>query len=219
MEEKEVKLRKQCNKTSMAGVNLTKGGETMITLFQAIGETAPVKRPIDEEWIACIAAGDMDALRRLYDAVGDKVYGFALSLVRHPQDAEDVLQETFLRIHAHAGEYRPQGKPLAWIFTIARHLALDKCRQQSRMQTLPDAEAAVDLSAVTQADQRMLLDHLLNHLTQEDRQILILHAVVGMKHREIAAVMGLPLNTVLSRYHRGLNRLKSIVKEELLRDE
>lgn len=191
----------------------------MITFLLAMEESTSAKRPIDEAWISQIAAGDMDALRRLYDAVGDKVYGFSLSLVRNPQDAEDVLQETFVRIHAHAKEYRPQGKPLAWIFTIARHLAMDKRRQQSRTQPLVDPADAVDLSAIERTEHRILLDSLLNHLSEEDRQILILHAVVGMKHREIASVMDRPLNTVLSRYRRALNRLRSIIKEESLYDQ
>jgi len=209
---------KPCNKIAARRVNVVKGGESMLVFLQAIEESAPVKRPIDEAWIAQIAAGDREALQRLYEAVGDKVYGFALSLVRHPQDAEDVMQETFLRVCVHAKEYRPQGKPLAWIFTIARHLAMDKRREQRRTQPLEETEA-VDLSGVAQAEQRMLLDSLLNRLSEEDRQILILHAVVGMKHREIATVMELPLNTVLSRYRRALNRLKSIVKEASLHDE
>lgn len=191
----------------------------MVTFILTIEESTSAKRPIDETWILQIAAGDRDALRQLYEAVGDRVYGFALSLVRNPQDAEDVLQETFVRIHTHAKAYRPQGKPLAWIFTIARHLAMDKRRQQSRMQSLSAPDDVVDLSAIDRAEHRILLDSLLNHLSAEDRQILILHAVVGMKHREIATVMGWPLNTVLSRYRRALNRLKSIVKEEPLHDQ
>lgn len=191
----------------------------MLVFFQAIEESASVKRPIDEAWMTRIAAGDKEALQRLYVAVGDKVYGFALSLVRNPQDAEDVLQETFLRVHAYAKEYRPQGKPMAWIFTIARHLAMDKRRQQKNTQSLEETADTVNLSGIERADHRMLLDSLLNHLTEEDRQILILHVVAGMKHREVATVMEMPLNTVLSRYHRALNRLKTIVKEESLHDE
>ena len=189
----------------------------MWLLLQMVGETTPVKRPIDEGWISCIAAGDMDALRDLYDAVSGHIYGFALSLVRDPHDAEDVLQETFLRICRSAADYRPQGKPLAWIFTIVRRLALDKQRQQAR--TLPVEEVAVEVTDVADSDDRLLLHSLLNRLSDEDRQILILHAVVGLKHREIAVVMGMPLGTVLSRYRRALDRLKTIVKEEELHDQ
>lgn len=189
----------------------------MLMLFQTMGISAPVKRPIDEGWISRIAAGDMDALHCLYDAVGGNVYRFALSLVRDPHDAEDVLQDTFLRICRSAADYQPQGKPLAWIFTIARHLALDKRREQSR--PLPQEEEAVDVSSVARTERRLLIHTLLNRLSQEDRQILILHVVVGMKHREIADTMGMPMSTVRSRYRRALNRLKSIAKEEGFHDQ
>lgn len=188
----------------------------MWLLFQMVGETTPVKRPIDEEWISRIAAGDMDALHRLYDAVSENVYGFALSLVRDPHDAEDVLQDTFLRIYRSAAGYCPQGKPLAWIFTIVRSIALDKRREQAR--TLSVEEVAADAIDAADTDGLLLLHALLNRLSEEDRQILILHAVVGLKHREIAVVMGMPLGTVLSRYRRALNRLKTIAKEEELHD-
>ena len=76
----------------------------------------------------------------------------------------------------------------------------------------------MDLSAIDCVDHRMLLESLLNHLSEEDRQILILHAAVGLTFREIATVMGKLPNTVLSRYHRALNRLQSIVKEDAFND-
>ena len=189
----------------------------MWLFFLTMGDPAPVKRPIDEDWISRIAVGDMEALQRLYAAVSDSVYSFALSLVRDPHDAEDVLQESFLRICRAAADYRPQGKPLAWVFTIVRHTAMDKHRQTAR--TLPVEEVAVDVSDVADADDRLFLHALLNRLSAEDRQILILHVAAGLKHREIAAVMAMPLGTVLSRYRRALNRLKTIAKEESLYDQ
>ena len=77
----------------------------------------------------------------------------------------------------------------------------------------------MDVSDVADADDRLFLHALLNCLSAEDRQILILHVAAGLKHREIAAVMAMPLGTVLSRYRRALNRLKTIAKEEALYDQ
>lgn len=188
----------------------------MLIILQS--DVSTVERPIDDALIRRIADGDMDALRTLYDHVRGGVFGLALSIVKNTHDADDILQETFLKIYAHAGEYKPQGKPLAWVFTIARHLALDKLRQSSRTQPL-DSGLAVDGQAITDADDRLLLEALLGTLPDEEKQILILHAVSGMKHREIAGVLGLPLGTVLSKYHRAVKRLKSIVKEETDYDE
>lgn len=194
-------------------VNEVKGASNMWMLLQIVSDQTPVKRPVDEGWIGRIAEGDMDAFRMLYDAVSGSVYAFAYSLVRNRHDAEDVLQETFLRIHAYAAAYRPQGKPLAWIFTIARHLAQDKRRERTHIQPL-EVFPSDDIRQIEHAEHRILLHALLNGLSEEDRQIVVLHTAVGMKHREIAEVMNLPLNTVLSRHHRALKRLKAIAKEE-----
>ena len=173
-----------------------------------------VERSLDDAIISRIAHGDMDALHTLYDCVRGAVYGFALSIVKNTHDADDVLQETILKVYANA-----QGKPLGWIFTIARNLAMDKLRQERHSAPTDELSFAVDLHAVADTDDRILLQELLATLTDEERQILILHTVGGIKHREIAAVLGLPIGTVLSRYHRAVKRLKNAVKEEMNDDE
>mgnify|MGYP003297360290 CR=1 FL=1 len=165
---------------------------------------------------SCIA-GDREAQKVLYDQLASRMFPVCIRYVGDRMLAEDVLQDTFLRIYHSAAGYRPQGKPLAWIFTIVRCIALDKRREQTR--TLPVEEVAADAIDVADTDGRLLLHALLNRLSEEDRQILILHAVVGLKHREIAVVMEMPLGTVLSRYRRALNRLKTIAKEEELHDQ
>ena len=191
----------------------------MWMLMQIVSDPIPVKQTIDEIWITRVAEGDMNAFRQLYDALSDSIYAFSYSLLHNKTDAEDVLQETFLRIHTHAKTYHPQGKPLAWIFTIARHLAQDKFRQQDHVQLLNEnCSAQIDVSDIENTEHRILLHALLNNLSEEDRQIVVLHTAVGMKYREIAVVMGMPINTVLSRHHRALKRLKTIAKEEHLYD-
>ncbi len=177
--------------------------------------TPTVERPIDDALINRIAHGDMEALHTLYDCVRGTVYGFALSIVKNTHDADDILQETILKVYANAKNYHPQGKPLGWIFTITRNLAMDKLRQHRHTTPTDDLSLAIDLHAVADADDRILLQELLATLSDKERQILILHTVNGIKHREIAAVLGLPLGTVLSKYHRAVKRLKNTVKEEM----
>ena len=64
------------------------------------------------------------------------------------------------------------------------------------------------------AEDRALLQQALSRLSGEERQIILLHAVSGLKHRETAALLELPLSTVLSKYHRGLKKLKALMKGE-----
>ena len=86
-----------------------------------------------EEFLRRVALGDREAFHQLYLETGRSVYSFILSILKNPQDAEEVLQETYLKIWTSAGSYKPQGKPLAWMFTIARNLCYMKFRDQKRM--------------------------------------------------------------------------------------
>lgn len=167
-----------------------------------------------ENCIAKIAAGDQDALTPLYQQTSAAVYGIALSILKNKQDAEDILQDTYIQIWNAASSYTPCGKPLAWIFTIARNLALMRMREQSRTVTMaPESWQSLfaDEPAVTHED-RLMLASLLETLSDQERQIVILHAMTGLKHREIAALLNLRLPTVLSKYNRALKKLRNCMK-------
>ena len=86
-----------------------------------------------EELLRQVAHGDGEAFHQLYLETNRSVYSFILSILKNPQDAEEVLQETYLKIWTSAGSYKPQGKPLAWMFTIARNLCYMKFRDQKRI--------------------------------------------------------------------------------------
>ena len=162
----------------------------------------------DEGLIAQIAAGDQDALASLYRQTSAAVYGFLLSIVKNTHDAEELMQDTYLRIDASAAFYRPSGKPMAWIFTIARNLALMRLRSQKREvmpEQMPEASAW--------DEDRLVLDALLGVLQEEERQIVMLHAMAGLKHREIASLLDLAVPTVLSKYHRALRKLQQSLSQ------
>ena len=165
--------------------------------------------------IAGIAGGDQDALAEFYGRTRPAVYGFALSILKNAHDAEDVLHDAYLQVWQAAGQYRTQGKPRAWLMTIVRNLALSHLRQQGRTEPLAQEDwqdRLADNPAVTQED-RMTLTALLEALGDQERQIVTLHALAGLKHREIAAMLSLPLPTVLSKYSRALKKLQLAWKE------
>ena len=167
--------------------------------------------PWCEQEIAAIAQGDTQALCRLYEHTRTAVYGFALSILKKPADAEDVLQDTYIRLFHAAGRYVPQGKPMAFIFTITRNLARMRLRQTQHTAAVTDEEwerFGEDRPAFTPED-RLVLRAAMEALSDEERQIVALHALFGFRHREIAEVLELPLATVLSKYHRALKKLRS----------
>ena len=120
------------------------------------------------------------------------------------------MQECFLRLQASSGAYRSNGKPMAWILTITKHLCMDLLRKKKST-----AELSVD-SGLSWADpdDRLVVEACLQLLTDEERQIVVLYAVSGIKHREVAEVMGLPLSTVLSKYRRALKKMKTYLGKE-----
>ena len=167
-----------------------------------------------EALIDGIAAGSREDLAELYRRTRAAVYGLALSYLKNGAEAEDVAQDTFVKVWAAAPSYRPQGKPMAWLLTIARNLALGRPRTAASIQDLSEAQwSAFSIESDTlTADDRTVLAAALGRLSDEERHIVVLHAVCGLKHREIAQFLGLALPTVLSKYHRSLKKLKTILE-------
>lgn len=168
-----------------------------------------------ERCIAQIAEGDREALAALYRETRSAVYGFALSICKNVQDAEDILQEVYIRVFQASGGYTAHGKPMAWLLTIARNLALMRLREREKTSpAVPeDWQAAFAGHERVTAEDRLVLAAVLDQLSDTERQIVMLHAVSGLKHREIAGLLQLPLPTVLSKYNRALKKLKLAMRE------
>lgn len=180
-------------------------------MTSTIAETAARFAPApDEALLAEIAQGSEEALRTLYVETSPAVYGFALSILKNVHDAEDVMQETYLRLSKAAAGYRPEGKPMAWILAIVRNLARMRLREAGRLCSPESMEGWSEPADIFHggSDDRLVLEAVMRLLTDEERQIVMLHAVSGLKHREIAGLLEQPLSTVLSRYHRALGKLR-----------
>jgi len=174
-----------------------------------------IKAQAIESWLLHMAAGDTEALALLYEATKAALYGFVLSIIRNPHTAEDVLQETFIKAFLSAPLYRPMGKPMAWLLTIAKNQARMKLREKAG-QALPlEPEHLPSASDDTERVlDRLTLQTALTMLGEEERQIVMLREVSGLKFKEIAALLELPLATALSKHRRALSKLKTRLKEE-----
>lgn len=190
----------------------------LMTMMASPRETAETEQRREylltlEEDIRMMSQGDKEALGHFYDETKAAVYGFVLSILKNSSDAEDVLQETYLRIYHNAGRYEWKGNPMPWTLTIAKNLATDKLRERTRRSWVAADEAEAEMANLTtdpgmDPEDRLMLELALKNLSAEELQIVMLHAVGGMKHREIAKLMDIPLATVLSKYHRSLKKLR-----------
>jgi RNA polymerase sigma-70 factor, ECF subfamily len=145
-------------------------------------------------------------------------YAFALSLVRNVPDAEDLVQDTFLRAQRAFDSFEPGTNAKAWLFTILRRLHIDRHRRaRNRPSFLPEEElegiapvpegAPVPdeaLRGLTGADVRRALESV----PEAFRMAVRLRDVDGFDYKEIGRVLGVPPGTVMSRIHRGREWLK-----------
>ena len=196
----------------------------MIIFLSIADSGAPEQKRIevDESLFPRIAEGDKEAFICLYEQSRNAVFSYALSLLRNYDDAEDAAQDTFLKIRSAAHLYKPMGKPMAWVITITRNICLMRLRELKKNTDSPiddlDFQADRDnqgLAAFGDVEDRFVLAKAMEQLAEEECQIIFLHAVSGLRHREIAGIVGMPLATVLSKYRRGLKKLRKSLEENM----
>lgn len=150
-------------------------------------------------------------IEKLYKLTSNSIYSFALSILKNSIDAEDVLQESFIIFYTKNHLYHSQGKPLAWMLMITKNLCIQKIRENKKTLQLDDKNRLnlyFESSSDTLIEDKMIIEECLNNLSDEEAQIIVLHAVSGLKHREIAKILNLPLSTILSKYNRSIKKLK-----------
>lgn len=168
----------------------------------------------EDELLAQIAGGDMRALEALYRRMRVGVFAVALAVAGDRGTAEDVMQDTFVRVYSAAPGYRPESRARAWVLTIARHLALDAVRRRAR-ETVSGMSGHSAAAPTGEPDGiRLDVVNALLQLGEVERQIVVLHDMAGLTHAEVAAELELPAGTVRWRYRVALARLRPLVQEE-----
>lgn len=176
-----------------------------------------IETTFDIEDVMCrLAAHDQSALSELYDQFGRLVFSIALRVVQNPMLAEEITQDTFLKLwHQPASWDSQRGKFVSWLLTITRYTAIDRLRKEQRRPL----SHAVELDEVrlgrrgwiddeTWLDARLLRAHM-RRLPPEQLEVIELAFFEGMTHSELAEHLGLPLGTVKTRIRLGLQKLKA----------
>lgn len=147
----------------------------------------------------------------------DAAYNFARWLLRHDQDAEDAVQDSFVRAHQAWGRFRG-GDGRAWLLTIVRNVCYSRLRANRRdgrpeifdeeTHRAPDDRAEANALAWREATGE-LLQRALEQLAPEFREVIVLHELEGLAYREIATVTEIPIGTVMSRLARARRKLQT----------
>lgn len=192
----------------------------------------PSEQASDEELMLRYAGGDLTAFETLVKRHERQLFHYIRRSCQRPELAEELLQETFLRVVRHAGSYQPTAKFSTWVYTIARNLCIDRARRQRGPAEVslnaapgadPDAPALIDRLADPQASasnvdyqrqtfRQRLLDAL-DQLPEEQREVFILREFSGLKFHEIAQTVGCKVPTVKSRMRYALEALRGHLAE------
>lgn len=157
-------------------------------------------------------AGDREAIRFLYIQYKDNVYGYILSFVRDPHEAEDVTQHVFLKLMSVIDKYQPREVPFtSWLLRVARNSALDYLRSRRMLpcEEVYDTSHEADDAAI---DRRWGLEQALEALPAEQRNVVVLRHLVGLSPGEIAERMGRSEASIHGLHHRA----RKAIKRELI---
>jgi RNA polymerase sigma-70 factor (ECF subfamily) len=158
------------------------------------------------ELFARVARGDESALAQVYDENALRLHGYARALVRTEGDADEVLQEVFLGLARSRDRLAAVENPVGYLFRAARNAAFALARASRRTGALDEAaEPIVEARDGGDADEA---NALLARLPGEQREVIVLKVYSGLTFREIAEALGVPANTVASRYRYAIERLR-----------
>ncbi len=163
----------------------------------------------------------------VFEQYRDRIYRYILRLVRDPAEADDLTQETFLRVYRQLETLQDPAALTTWLYRIATHVCYDRFRQSSYRfppQSLDDAatddaeplEAQLDNADAPRLDQvieqremRVCVQEFLEQLPDDYRMTILLHDLHGLTNPEIARMLGCSLATVKIRLHRARRRFKA----------
>jgi RNA polymerase sigma-70 factor (ECF subfamily) len=183
--------------------------------LEGVDETTSA--PSNEELLRRVATGDRDAFAQLYDNTAPRVFGLVKRLLRDHAQSEEVTQEIFLEIWQTAARYdHTKGGSMAWMLTMTHRRAVDRVRasQASRDRDVrvgirdhaPDFDSVVENVEVRIESERV--KEAMMRLTELQRQAVQLAYFGGYSHREVAAMLSVPIGTVKTRLRDGMIRLR-----------
>jgi RNA polymerase sigma-70 factor (ECF subfamily) len=166
-----------------------------------------------------IQGSDPKALRSLYELTSAKLFGLALRIVMKREWAEEVLQDSYINVWRHAGDYQASvAAPMTWLSAIVRHRALDHLRRvrtnnetewDETFDELLPSGATEPADALSLSQEARALAHCLDTLEPTHRQAIALAYLRDQSHSEVSTSLRVPLGTVKSWIRRGLEKLKT----------
>lgn len=181
----------------------------------------------EREIISASLKGDREAFRVLVEKYQTKILRLVLQIVYSKEDAEDIVQESFVKAYLSLESFRGESSFYTWIYRIAFNMAIDFKRKVARRGgdafELSDIESGkavpsninsdLPIDTVYRKEQSSLINKALNSLSEEHRTVIVLREIDGLSYDDIAQITGATLGTVMSRLHYARKKLQSALDE------
>lgn len=175
-------------------------------------------------WLDELKNGEKEAFRKLYDDYHQKVYGTAITMLGNAEDAEDAVQEVFMKIYRKVSSFDGRSKISTWLYRIAVNICIDHVRRNKRrlntltveegsLNKLPENGNEVEKS-VTSGEVNTITRNAITQLSPKLRTVVVLRDLQGFAHAEIADILGCSKGTVSSRLNRGRLKLRALLKAQ-----
>lgn len=184
----------------------------------------------DQELVNRFVSGDMNSLELLINRYRKQVYTYIFLLVKNQHLAEDIFQDTFIKVikSLDGGKYQDNGKFLAWVLRIAHNLVIDHYRKERQLNATSREDFGLDIlnsrkyavkpaeDAIIDRQIRKDIRGLIDSLPEEQKEVLILRQYCELSFKEIADHTNVSINTALGRMRYALINLRRMVKEKNL---
>lgn len=166
-----------------------------------------------DELLIKLKSGDEEAFELLYKETQNKVFYTILAITKNYQLSQELMQDTYIKIRQNAHKYKQYDKAMQWIITIARNLAINSYNRAWREIPIDHMNSDYIYDAYS-IDDNDTYNTVINMLDDTERQIVIMHIITGLKHKEIASIMNKPLGTVLWIYNKAIKKLRKGLEED-----
>lgn len=184
----------------------------------------------DQELVQAYVKGDQSAIEILIQRHRRKVFTYILLTIKNHQLAEDLFQETFIKVvqSLRGGRYRDNGRFLSWVIRIAHNLIIDHFRKEKQMNAVSNDDTEVDLfnsrkfsddnieELIVHNQIRAEIRSLINELPDDQREVVLLRHYGGLSFKEIAEQTDVSINTALGRMRYALINLRKMIREKEL---
>ncbi|MFC5590852.1 RNA polymerase sigma factor [Sporosarcina soli] len=174
----------------------------------------------EQQWIRDVLAGDKQSYAHIINKYKNPLYATILRMTKNPHDAQDLVQEAFIKVYEQLGKYDQTGSFSSWLYRVAINHCMDEFRKKRYKMKQIEIEEGTMICADTpellffKNEESRRLERLIATLPEDERVIILLRYVNELSYQEIGDLVDVSLATVRNKLHRAKKKLREIVKRE-----